>query len=891
MISKQPRSGFKAATRSAGEGQPSAVGGSSFPHRVSTWGFKIASGTAGVCQPSDPQLVQLADFRAIQRAGPWANCFWACAFGIVLTLLSGTLRAAPPWVGRIEVGDPVRLEVFPPQIVLRGPRDAVQLVVTGHYRDGALRDLTHAARYIVEDPAVVQVRDGSVEPLSDGTTHIQLRAGSLAARVPVEVRDAGSQPPVSFHYETLAALTKQGCNGGACHGAPSGKGGFRLSLAAYDPQLDEHSLIREAFGRRTNPLDPDASLILLKPLMKLPHGGGRRLYRTDPAYTILRQWIVQGCPVDAADAPQCVRLEVYPHEERVLAEPARVQQLSVRAHFSDGSVRDVTRLCVFTVSDDRVARVTPQGLVLGQDRGEVAVLVRYLQFVETVFLTFVRPVDGFVWPDPPAANYIDQLVYAKLRQLNFAPSPVCSDEVFLRRVYLDVIGILPTEDETRRFLSDPSPDKRKRLIDQLLERPEFARFWAQKWGDLLRVTKSQMGDGGVYKFHRWLERAIASNMPYDEMVRQLITASGSTLHNPAANFYRTAPDVSECVEVVAQLFLGTRLQCAKCHNHPFERWTQDNYYGLAAFFNHVQRKPSGRDDEWLVWPGERVPVVQPRTGRTMQPWVPFDGVLAIPDPVEPRQRLAEWLTSPDNPLFARVGVNRLWSQLFGRGIVDPPDDFRDSNPPSNVELLDALARDFVEHGFDRKHMLRTILNSRTYQASSQTTPLNEDDEKYFSHYYPRMLTAEQLLDAICHVTGVPERFGRMPAGTRATQLPTPELADSDFMKVFGQPSRLTVCACERSKTSNLGQALQLYNGPLIHAKLKDPNNRLRQWLQAGKSDREIIESLYLLALCRQPKPAELRTALQHVGSSSDRLRALEDICWAVLNMDEFVFQH
>ena len=398
--------------------------------------------------------------------------------------------------------------------------------------------------------------------------------------------------------------------------------------------------------------------------------------------------------------------------------------------------------------------------------------------------------------------------------------------------------------------------------------PEFAKFWALKWGDVLRMTSKQVGGDGVYKYHRWVERAVASNMPYDEFARHLLTASGSTLTNPPANFYRTAGDTNDCVETISQVFLGARLQCAKCHNHPFERWTQDNYYGMAAFFNRVQRKKSPRADELFVWVNHAGEVTQPRTGQKMKPWLPMDGDVENPEVDDRRRLFADWLTRPDNKFFGRIEVNRIWAHLLGRGIVDPPDDFRDSNPPSNTALLNALAKDFVDHEFDRKHVIRTILNSRTYQTSFEPNEFNKDDTKYFSHYQPRLLSAEQLLDAICHVTDIPETFGSLPPGTKATQLPAPDLVKHEFLKIFGQPERQTVCECERSSESNLGMAIQFFNGPLIYNKLRDDKNRFRDLITASKSDEQIISELHLAAVCRPPTEKELNASLRHIAEKN-----------------------
>jgi hypothetical protein len=817
---------------------------------------------------------------------------WISAAMAVSCCLIGTIATASDVpLEKIEIGQPARIEVVPATIKLQGAGATAQLVVTGHYPNGNVQDLTRAVTYKSSNDTLVTAEEGVVRGRQDGVAEITIEAGGQTAKVQIEVVQSATQQRMSFEFDALVALSKNGCNSGACHGSPSGKGGFRLSLRAFDPVLDSLTLIREDLGRRANPMAPDESLLLLKPLMKVPHGGGQKLKKTDPAYVTLRTWIEQGCQPDPADQPRCVRIEVTPPTGRLLKFPAHTQQLAVRAYFSDGSSRDVTPLACYSSSDTEIADVTDSGLVIGKDRGEAAILVRYLEHIESCFLTFVKDVPGYEWPSPPTNNYIDELVYAKLRQLQYLPSGLCSDEEFLRRVYCDVIGIPPAVEEVRVFLADGAPDKRTKIIDALLDRPEYARFWALKWGDLLRLTNQQIGNSGTFKYHRWIERALASNMPYDQFARELLVAKGSTLENPAANFYRTAGDTNECVETISQVFLGARLQCAKCHNHPFERWTQDNYYGMAAFFNRVQRKKSARPDELVVYMASSGEVVQPRTNKQMKPWLPQRGEVDPPAGTDRRETFASWLVEKDNPYFAKIEVNRIWSHLFGRGIVEPADDFRESNPPSNAALLNQLARDFVEHGYDRKHILRTILSSRTYQADFRPNEMNKDDVKYLSHYQPRLLSAEQLLDSICAVTDLPETFAGLPAGTKATHLPAPDLAKHEFLKIFGQPERQTVCACERTNDSNLGMAIQFFNGPLIYNKLRDPNNRFRKAIAAGKKNDEIIEELYLAAVARKPTPKELEASLAHIAAKGDQVVGLEDVCWALLNTNEFLFQH
>ncbi|WP_437186903.1 DUF1549 domain-containing protein [Planctomicrobium sp. SH668] len=786
---------------------------------------------------------------------------------------------------------PASVVVHPSQISFDDPRGRQQLAITGIDAQDGMRDWTRTARISSSNPLIAEVRNGVVYPVADGETEVVVEVGHARSVVPVRVTNRTTFRKLGFESEVLVALSKQGCNAGACHGSPSGKGGFRLSLRAFDMKLDEHTLIHEEFGRRVNTLEPEESLLLLKPLMSVSHGGGKQMRKSDVAYAILQDWISTGATADPEGTPRIVKIEIYPSQKRILKVQNGGVQFAVTAHLADGRKRDVTHLAAYETSDTSVATVSVNGFVTPQARGEVAILVRVLEYIESVPLMFVENQEGFEWRAPTPNNYVDELVYAKLKQLQYQPADRCSDDEFLRRVNLDLLGILPTPEQTTVFLSDNSPDKRERLIDSLLQREEFAKFWALKWGDLLKLTSKLVGDDGVYKYHRWIENSLHTNMPYDEFAKQLLTGTGSTLANPPANFYRTSTDMNECVETISQVFLGARLQCAKCHNHPFERWTQDNYYGLGAFFNRVQRRNTERPGEAFVYTNSEGDVVQPRTGQVMAPWLPQAGTVESPGDGDRRGIFAEWLVDENNPYFARIEANRIWSQLFARGIVDPIDDFRDSNPPSNAALLDALAEDFVKSGYDRKHLLRVILNSQTYQASCETTKFNESDSRYFSHQEPRLLTAEQLLDAINRTLAIEQKFGTLPAGTLATQLPAPDLVKVDFLKVFGQPERSTVCACERVDDSNLGMAIELFNGPLLHEKLRDANNRFRTSLGSGKTVEETIREIYLAALCRFPTEIELKIAVEHCSKNSDPIVGVEDICWALFNTDEFLFQH
>jgi len=796
-----------------------------------------------------------------------------------------------PTLEPVRVGRPERVEVLPAAVKMNTPLNKVQLVVTGFYADGTVQDLTRAAQLKAAAAGILKIQGSLLRPVADGPTELTVEVGGVEQRLPVVV--SGQQTPerISFHYGALAALSKNGCNSGGCHGAPSGKGGFALSMVAFDPEADKITLTRDFLNRRINLPEPESSLLLRKPLMQVAHRGGLKLKQEDESYQLLLRWIQQGCKFDPDNAPKLTGIRVEPGLRRTLKWPAHTQQLRVTADFSDGSQKDITRLAMYSSTEESLATVNGQGLVVGTGRGQVGISVRFLDNVETCYLTFVREVPGFEWKAPAPANYVDELVFNRLKLLRYLPSETCTDEEFLRRASQDVTGLLPSVETTKAFLADTRPDKRAALIDTLLAGRDFARFWAFKWGDLLRLSPTAVSEPGTHKYHAWLVKAWEENLSYDRFARELLTTQGSTLERPQAGFFRTTANTSEATEMAAQIFLGARVQCAKCHNHPFERWTQDNYYGLGAFFERVQRRKGARPDETLIYLARRGEITQPRTGRTMQPWAPGAGEIPLPPDADRLSAFADWLTSPQNPFFAKVEVNRIWWQLLGRGIVEPIDDFRESNPPTNPELLDALAADFVAHRFDRRHILRTILNSRTYQASSRPNAFNREDDKNFSHAEQKILTAEQLLDAVCQVTGTPERFGNLPVGTPATQLPAPQ-PNNTFLSAFGQPTRQSSCACERQGQPSLTQALQLSNSQTVESRLKNGGGKfLTDMASQKKTDEEIITHLYLAALCRYPKEIELTKAKAYLANSTGRGSGIEDIAWSVLNLREFVFRH
>ncbi len=713
----------------------------------------------------------------------------------------------------------------------------------------------------------------------------------LAVLAASEVR-ADEPRPVDFRTDVIAALSHVGCNQGSCHGSPQGKNGFRLSLRGHDPDLDLFTLTRAEMGRRVDKERPENSLFLLKGTGRLPHQGGVVLRANDPAYGILLRWVAEGCR-DAGPSP-LAKLEVSP-ERRRLPSDGPEQQLTVRAHFQSGEVRDVTGLAVFSVNDAAAASVTAGGLVRFKQTAEVSVLVRYLNQFASARLTYVHTDPKFVFAAPPPANYIDEAVFARQRDLQLLPAPVASDEVFLRRVYLDVIGALPAPEEARAFLDSKDADKRAKLIDRLLERDEFAYFWALKWADVMRGSPTTLSERGVHSFHRYLVKNIAEDRPLNEFARELLTSLGNTLNKPAASFYRVSRTPEETAETFAQLFLGVRVQCAKCHNHPFENITQADYYGLAAYFAQVQRKGAKfmLDDEIIyLAPGREVQ--NPQTRKNQEP-IAFGtpaGKLGPDD--DRRAKLADWLTQPDNPYFAPSLVNRTWYHLFGQGIVEPVDDFRATNPPSNPELLAALADDFVKHGYRLKPLLRTILNSKTYQLAStgpKQSPFAARADRYFTSARVKMLSAEQVLDAVSQATGVPETFKGYPLGTKAIELAEGGV-DHAFLQAFAKPVRDATCECAREEDPSLPEMLHLLNNAGLLAKLNSPKSRLAVWLHDDNDVKRLIENVYLATLSRRPTATEIDIATRHVAvAKGDVNKAMQDLQFALMNSGEFVLRH
>ncbi|GIW88181.1 MAG: surface protein [Isosphaeraceae bacterium] len=710
-----------------------------------------------------------------------------------------------------------------------------------------------------------------------------------------------SPATVSFRRDVAPILARAGCNTGPCHGNAAGKGGFRLSLRGEDPAADWFAITRDALGRRINPTQPDRSLLLLKPTGRVPHEGGLRITPNSPEEHTLRAWIAAGTPDDGPSLPPLARLLINPSELLVEPDPnGRYNTpLTVTAQFADGSSRDVTHLTAFDLNDPTLASVDPSGRVTASRPGEVAIAARYMNGRATARLAFLPPPPDSPWTPPPPANLIDEIVFRRWQTLRIHPAPACDDLTWLRRATLDAIGRLPTPNEIRSFLADSSPDRRARWVDALLERPEFADFWALKWADLLRNEEKTMGAKGAWIFQRWLRDQIAAKLPLDQFAFRLIASTGSTWRNPPASFHRTNRNPPAAAETFAQVFLGIRLQCARCHNHPFDSWTQDDYYSLAAAFANLSRKQIDnrrRDsfdtheingDEIIFLSPTQPTLRHPRTGAPLTPRGLGGPPLTL-DPADTNalDNLADWLTH--NRQFARSLANRIWFHLMGRGLVEPVDDFRDSNPPSHPELLEALTDQLIAHRFQLRPLVRLILTSETYRRD--TDPTAPADDPSFAQARVKLLPAEVLRDAISQVLDVPDSFRDAPRPTRATQLPGVRHRD-DFLKAFGKPDRLLTCECERAESVTLAQAFQLINGSAIRSKLEADNNRISRLLASDLSDQAILDELYLAALTRFPTDAERAGLLEHLRTSPHRRQAWEDITWALINSKEFLLRH
>jgi len=724
-----------------------------------------------------------------------------------------------------------------------------------------------------------------------------LHAASAAAGVvvlaaaPLIAQRAGP-PSATFLRDVAPILNKAGCTAGACHGAAKGKNGFKLSLRGYDARFDYEALLYDLAGRRFNRADPGKSLMLAKPSQEVAHGGGRRFAKDSDYYKTIYGWIAQGVPYGDPSTDTVVELRAEPNEI-VMTRPGETAALKVVVGYQDKQTRDVTRDAMIESTVPDVASIeSDKPIVHGERVGEATLLVRYQGKFSAIPVTVLNPKPGFVWKPLPQHDFVDRLVDAKLERLKIQPSPATDDATFLRRLSLDLTGRLPSPESVRAFLADPRPSrlKRARTIDKLIASPEYVDHWAVKWGDLLQCSRKYLGEKGAYEFQQWIRDAIASNRPYDRLVRELLTARGSSYDNPAANYFRVTGGAKPAMEKTTQVFLGVRMVCAQCHDHPFERWTQDQYYQMSAFFSAVGIRAGYEVGEEIVFDRRAdYEMKHPRDGRVVKPQLMVaSGDVPVPDGPRRRDALADWITSKDNPYFAKAMANRMWSYFMGKGIIDPVDDIRASNPPSNPALLDALEKDFVAHDFDLRHLMRTIVNSRVYQASIATNEWNAGDRDNFSHAIPRRLSAEELMDAVSSAAGARAHFPDVPEDTAASQLVDPHIGKEGFLDVFGRPPRESSCECERRSDFSLPQALNLVNGKTISDAIADPNGRVAALVLSGKSDEAIVEELYLAALGRAPTREEQLRGVTYVSNGARGSRA-QDLLWALLNSKAFLY--
>ena len=788
----------------------------------------------------------------------------------------------------VQIPEITSLKTFPESLTLEHARDGRRVLVSGQTKDGNWIDVTSWAVLKPTSDGVKVLDDGYIIPKTVGPTNLKVTVKNLDINLPINVKSIDS-PPVSFVRDVMPILSHAGCNNGTCHGGAKGKNGFKLSLRGYDPEFDYELLIEDISGRRFNRAFPEQSLMLLKPTSEVPHKGGQVIKPDSRDYQRIHQWISEGVVSDVGQTQRVERLEVFPNSAE-LSMPGSMQQLIVIAHYPDGTTRDVTREAKFTSSVNEVAKITDDGVITAERRGETAILTRYEGAYSTNGIIVMGDRSGYEWVETPEYNYIDTHVHNKLKRLKILPSDLSSDEEFVRRIYFDMTGLPPTPEQVRGFLMDKTESKvkREKLIDVLVNSTEYVDHWTHKWGDLLQSNRKFLGERGMWLFQEWIHEAIAQNRPYNKFVHDLITATGSAYANPAANYFRVSREYTAAVENTTQLFLGVRFSCNKCHDHPFEVWTQNQYYEFGAFFSNVKLKNGRLPGEEVVYASfNPTPVKHPRTLAVVEASVPFGETKK--NAVNQRDSLAEWLTSADNPMFAKAGVNRIWSYFMGRGIIEPVDDIRTSNPPSNPELLDALTKDFVESGFDMKHIMKTIARSRTYQQSIKTNKWNKEDTINFSHATARRLTAEQLLDAIGIATGSQPKFQDVPKNLRAVQLPDSKVKDDGFLKLFGRPERESSCECERTSEVSLAHAMNLINGPTVANAIIDPTGRIAKLLKEDKDDKSIIEELYLATLARLPQDNEYATAVEHFANAESKEEGVQDLMWALINSPAFLF--
>lgn len=784
----------------------------------------------------------------------------------------------------------VQLNVYPQDIQLTTSRDRQSVIGQAVYDNGLTEDVTTKLQFKPAQEGIVRIENNMIYPAGDGETDVVATFGGASVKLHSKVTKAKEDRPISFTLDVMPTFMRAGCNTGSCHGAARGKDGFRLSLFGFDPKGDYHRLTRELSGRRINLSMPQESLLLEKAIGAVPHTGGKLYEKDSEYYNASLRWLQAGAPYDAGAIPTVDKVEIYP-KGGVMDGKGTTQQVSVLAYYSDGTTRDVTTLSAFSSNNDNSATITKDGKITANNRGEAFIMARFdTHTVGSHFVVLPKGLD-FEWPNVPEYNYVDTLIHNKLKKLRVIPSEVCSDAEFLRRASLDICGVMPTIEEFNTFVADKDPKKREKLVDQLLNRKEFVEMWVMKWSELLqiRTVNNRISYKSALLYYNWLQERIASNVPIDKMVQELLGSTGGTFANAATNYYENERDTLKVAENVAQVFMGMRIQCAQCHNHPFDRWTMDDYYSFAAFFSQVGRKGSEDPRESIIYNRGSGEVRHLVDNRVMQPKF-LGGAQPEVKGKDRRVVLASWLASNENPYFATNLSNIVWAHFFGKGIINEVDDVRISNPPVNPELLDELAKRFTDYNYDFKKLVRDICTSRTYQLATQTNPSNENDLTNFSHAQPRRLRAEVLLDCISQVTNAPNKFRGLPLGARAVQIADGNTTNY-FLTTFGRAKRDTVCSCEVRMEPSLSQALHLLNGDTVNSKIvqgKFVDSRIK----AGKKPLEIVDEMYISCLTRKPTDKEYSTLVQVLDENKkDEQNALNDIFWSLLNSREFIFNH
>lgn len=813
--------------------------------------------------------------------------FVALVISSLLMTLAASADETTAKTANSAVRNYVSLEIYPVEVTLSSIRDSRRVIVTGVTDDGQKIDVSSKATVSTTSPVCSVGEDGYIAPVMAGDGAVVVEAVGLKIEVPIHVT-AVDEVPVDFIREVNPILSKVGCNQGTCHGSQAGKNGFKLSLRGYDSVYDYRALVDDISGRRFNRSEPAQSLMLLKPTQGVPHEGGFLFDEQSRYYKVLEQWIAEGCQYKP-EAARVASIAIYPPTPMLQLRHDQ-QQLVVIATYADGTTRDVTREAVFETSNFEVATVSKQGLIKAVQRGEAAALVRFEGNYAAAPISILGNREGFEWVPSPEQNFIDTLVNAKLQRMKILPSGPADDAEFLRRASLDIAGVPPTIEQVNAFVADPAESVAKRavMVDQLLSRPEYVEHWTLKWSDLLLNRRKTVTERGVWAFRNWIRQGIATNKPYDQFASELMTAGGSTLENPAANYFRIAREPKLVMENMTQVFLGTRFSCNQCHDHPFERWTQNQYYELAAYFADVGRRDLPDGDEFVFTNASPIAVVNPSTNQPASPKFPFSHTGVVDANAHRREQLSQWLTAKENPYFARSIVNRYWSYFLGRGIIDPVDDIRASNPASNPELLDAITKDFVDNGYDLKRLIRLICTSATYQRSLGTNQWNEDDSMNYSHAVPRRLSAEQLYDSIIQATGAPRALPGVPAGFRASELPDSQV-DVAFLDMFGRPPRESPCECERTSDVSLGQTLNMVNGPTIGDAIAHPQGIIAKTIASGATNEQLIETVYLSTLARKPSTEEMTRMTEYFGTVATQKEAAEDLAWALINSPGFLF--